>query len=130
VGGAALRGADTPEAHHVLGKAYQERGRPDSALPELRLASERAPAQEVFLSDFAQALLDHGDFAEALALLEKGQRQFPKSPQIALAYWCGLLCPSAGPRCRERFPRSDPPGPYGGAAYVFLGRIRSTRAAG
>jgi tetratricopeptide (TPR) repeat protein len=87
---AALRGADTPEAHHVLGKAYQAAGRPDSALPELRRAFERAPAQEVFLSDFGQALLDHGEFADALALLEKGRRQFPKNSQIALAY--GVAC--------------------------------------
>src|SRR5271157_4443622 len=87
---AALQGGDTPEAHHLLGKAYQAAGRSDSALPELRRAFERAPAQEVFLSDFGQALLDRGDFAEALAVLEKGQRQFPKNPQIVLAY--GVAC--------------------------------------
>jgi tetratricopeptide (TPR) repeat protein len=86
----ALRGGDTPEAHHILGKAYQAAGRPDSALPELRRAFEGAPAQELFLSDFGQALLDHGDLAEALAVLEKGQRQFPKNPQIVLAY--GVAC--------------------------------------
>jgi tetratricopeptide (TPR) repeat protein len=87
---AALQGADIPEAHHVLGKAYQAAGRPDTALPELRRAYEGAPLQEVFLSDYAQALLEHGDFAEALALLEKGQRQFPRNPQIVLAY--GVAC--------------------------------------
>ena len=37
---AALRGADSPETHHLLGKAYQAAGRPDSALPELRRAFE------------------------------------------------------------------------------------------
>ena len=87
---AALRGEDAPAAHHLLGKAYQAAGRLDSALPELRRAFERAPSQEVFLSDFGQALLEHGDFAEALAVLEKGQRHFPKNPQIALAY--GVAC--------------------------------------
>jgi tetratricopeptide (TPR) repeat protein len=87
---AALRGADIPEAHHVLGKAYQAAGRPDAALPELRRAYEGAPAQEAFLSDYGQALLEHGDFAEALALLEKGQHQFPGNPQIVLAF--GVAC--------------------------------------
>jgi tetratricopeptide (TPR) repeat protein len=87
---AAVRGADTPEAHHVLGKAYRAAGRPDSGLPELRRAFELAPAQELFMSDFGQALLEHGDFAEALALLEKGQRQFPKNPQIVLDF--GVAC--------------------------------------
>jgi Flp pilus assembly protein TadD len=87
---AALRGADSPELHHLLGQAYQAAGRPDSALPELRQAFERAPEQEVFLSDLGQALLKAGDFAGAFAVLEKGQRQFPKNPQIVLAY--GVAC--------------------------------------
>jgi tetratricopeptide (TPR) repeat protein len=120
---AALRGADTPEAHHTLGKAYQAAERPDSALPELRRAFERGPAQEVFLSDFGQALLDHGDFAEALALLEKGHRQFPKNPQIALAY--GVACyaqrrPEEAVGAFLEVIRLDPAVEQ---PYVFLGRI-------
>jgi len=86
----ALQTLDTPDVHHLLGKAYQAAGRPDSALPELRRAFEREPSQEVFLSDFGQALLQHGDFAEALAILENGRREFPKNPQIALAF--GVAC--------------------------------------
>jgi tetratricopeptide (TPR) repeat protein len=86
----ALRGADKPDVHHLLGKAYRATGHADSALPELRRAFELEPEQEVFLSDFGQALLEHGDFAEALSILEKGQRQFPKNPQIVLAY--GVAC--------------------------------------
>ena len=120
---AALRGGDTPEAHHLVGKAYQAAGRPDSALPELRRAFERAPAQEVFLSDFGQALLDHGDFAEALAVLEKGQRQFPKNPQIVLAY--GVACyaerrPADAVSAFLEVIRLDPTVEQ---PYVFLGRI-------
>jgi tetratricopeptide (TPR) repeat protein len=120
---AALRGGDIPEAHHFLGKAYQAAGRPDSALPELRRAFERAPAQEVFLSDFGQALLDHGDFAEALAILEKGQRQFPKNPQIVLAY--GVACyaqrrPADAVGAFLEVIRLDPTVEQ---PYVFLGRI-------
>jgi tetratricopeptide (TPR) repeat protein len=87
---AAVRGSDTPETHHLLGQAYRATRQFQSALPELRTAFERNPEQELFLSDFAQALLDHGDFAEALAILEKGQQQFPKNPQIVLAY--GVAC--------------------------------------
>jgi tetratricopeptide (TPR) repeat protein len=86
----AAQTLDTPEVHHLLGKAYQAAGRPDSALPELRRAFEREPGQEAFLSDLGQALLEHRDFAEALALLEKGRRQFPKSAQIELAF--GVAC--------------------------------------
>ncbi len=120
---AALRGGDTPEAHHVLGKAYQAAGRPDSALPELRRAFEGAPAQEVFLSDFGQALLEHGDFSEALAILEKGHRQFPKNPQIALAY--GVACyaqrrPEDAVSAFLEVIRLDPTVEQ---PYVFLGRI-------
>jgi tetratricopeptide (TPR) repeat protein len=120
---AALRGGDTAEAHHLLGKAYQAAGRPDSALPELRRAFERAPAQEVLLSDFGQALLEHGDFAEALTVLEKGHRQFAKNPQIALAY--GVAC-YAQRRAEESVSafleviRLDPTVEQ---PYLFLGRI-------
>jgi len=119
----AVRGADTPAAHHLLGKAYQAAGRPDSALPELRRAFERAPAQEVFLSDLGQALLNRGDFAEALALLEKGQRQFPRNPQIALAY--GVACyaqrrPVEAVSAFLQVIRLDPSVEQ---PYVFLGRI-------
>jgi tetratricopeptide (TPR) repeat protein len=86
----AVRGDDTPDAHHLLGQAYRAAGRAESALPELRRAAQASPGQEVFVSDFGQALLEHGDFAEALAVLEKGRRQYPKSPQIALAF--GVAC--------------------------------------
>jgi tetratricopeptide (TPR) repeat protein len=120
---AALRGGDTPDAHHVLGKAYQAAGRPDSALPELRRAFERAPAQEVFLSDLAQALLEHGDFAEALALLEKGRRQFPKNPQIALAYGVACYAQRRAEDAVSAFLEVIRLDPTVEQPYVFLGRI-------
>jgi tetratricopeptide (TPR) repeat protein len=120
---AALRRGDTPDAHHLLGKAYQAAGRPDSALPELRRAFERAPAQEVFLSDFGQALLKHGDFAEALAILEKGQRQFPKNPQIALAYGVACYAQRRAAEAVSAFLRVIRLDPTVEQPYVFLGRI-------
>jgi tetratricopeptide (TPR) repeat protein len=119
---ATLRGGDTPEAHHLLGKAYQAAGRPDSALPELRRAFERAPEQEVFLSDFGQALLEHGDFAEALALLEKGQRQFPKNPQIVLAYGVACYAQRRAADAVSAFLEVIRLDPTVEQPYVFLGR--------
>jgi len=121
--GTALRGADTPGAHHLLGKAYQAAGRPDSALPELRRAFEQAPAQEVFLSDFGQALLEHGDFAEALGVLAKGHRQFPKNAQIALAYGVACYAQRRAAESVSAFLEVIRLDPTVEQPYVFLGRI-------
>jgi tetratricopeptide (TPR) repeat protein len=76
--------------HHLLGKAYEAAGQLDRALPELRRAAEGEPPQDVFMADYGQALLERRDFANALAVLEKGKRRFPQNPQIALSY--GVAC--------------------------------------
>ena len=88
---AALRGGDTPEAHHVLGKAYQAAGRPDSALPELRRAFEGAPAQRDFCRTLGRPFSSTGTSRRPWLYSEKGHRQFPKNPEIALAYGVSLL---------------------------------------
>jgi len=97
-------------------------GQPEEAVKWAE-AALRSGDTEVFLSDFGQALLKHGDFAEALALLEKGRRQFPKNPQIALAY--GVACyaqrrPAESVGAFLEVIRLDPSVEQ---PYVFLGRI-------
>jgi tetratricopeptide (TPR) repeat protein len=86
----ALGRQDTPEMHHLLGMAYQATGKLDAALPELRTAAKAAPAKELFVSDYAQALLQRLDFAEALVVLDAARERFPKSPQILLSF--GVAC--------------------------------------
>ena len=95
---AALRGGDTPEAHHVLGKAYQAAGRPDSALPELRRAFEGAPAQEVFLSDFrAGPSLRTGTSRRPWLYWRRATASFPRTRRSRSPMaWPVTL--SAGPR--------------------------------
>ena len=87
---AALRRQEGPETRHLLGKAYQGAGRLEAALPELRAAAKAAPSEELFVSDYGQALLEHLDFAEALAVLDEARGRFPKSPQVLLAF--GVAC--------------------------------------
>ncbi len=86
----ALRGEDSLAVHHLLGKAYEAAGQLERALPELQRAAEGEPAQDVFMADYGQALLEHRDFADALTVLEKGRQRFPKDPQLALSY--GVAC--------------------------------------
>lgn len=87
---AALRRQDTPELRHLLGMAYQAAGKLDAALPELRMAAKAAPTEELFVSDYGQALLERLDFAEALAVLDAARQRFPKSSQILLSF--GVAC--------------------------------------
>lgn len=86
----ALRGEDSLAMHHLLGKAYEAAGQLDRALPELRRAAEGEPAQDVFIADYGQSLLERRDFAGALTVLEKGRKRFPQNPQLALSY--GVAC--------------------------------------
>ena len=87
---AALGRRDTPEMRHLLGMAFRAAGKLDAALPELRMATKAAPDEELFVSDYGQALLEHLDFAEALAVLDPARQRFPKSSQILLAF--GVAC--------------------------------------
>ncbi len=86
----ALGRQDTPEMRHLLGISYQAAGKLDAALPELRIAAKAAPAQELFVSDYARALLERLDFAEAVAVLDAARQRFPKSSQILLSF--GVAC--------------------------------------
>ena len=84
--GTARHSRDAPPARHSAPRA----GQLDAALPELRAAAKAAPAEELFVSDYAQALLERLDFAEAVAVLDAARRLFPKSPQVLLSF--GVAC--------------------------------------
>jgi len=80
-----------------LAQTYLKSGQEDLAVQAAGRADEfgagAAPVEHalaLFYSGYGQALLQHGDFAKALAVLEKAQRRFPKDPQIMLAY--GVAC--------------------------------------
>ena len=81
-------GAGVPTIQHALAMFYAGSGDLIKAADWERRSG--AGAQEAFLSELGQALLKSGKFAEALALLEVGQRHFPKDAQIVLAY--GVAC--------------------------------------
>ena len=118
---AATPGAGAKAAANAAALSL-EAGQPEEAVKWAE-AALRSGDTEVFLSDFGQALLQHGDFAEALAILEKGHRQFPRNPQIALAY--GVACyaqrrPAESVGAFLEVIRLDPSVEQ---PYVFLGRI-------
>jgi tetratricopeptide (TPR) repeat protein len=114
----------------ALAQTYLKSGQKDMALQAAGRAEQfggDAPVVQhslaLFYAGYGQVLLEHGDFAEALAVLEKGQRQFPKDPQIVLAY--GVAC-----YAQRRF--ADSVGAFLQVIrlddsieqpYVFLGRI-------
>ena len=104
-----------------LARHIKRRDGPIPRCPNCAGRSSGAPAQEVFLSDFGQALLKDGDFAEALAVLEKGQRQFPKNPQIVLAYGVACYAQRRMADAVSAFLASDPPRRHDRAALRLSG---------
>jgi tetratricopeptide (TPR) repeat protein len=81
----------------ALAQTYLKSGQEDMALQSAARAEQFGAdnptvqhALALFYAGFGQALLEHGDFAKALAVLEKGQRRFPRDPQMVLAY--GVAC--------------------------------------
>ena len=83
---AALKQGDSAEMHQILGKAAEAMSQPEAAMSELRRAAELSPSNEGFTFDFGQALLRHGEFAEALSVFGMARERFPKSAQMELAY--------------------------------------------
>ncbi len=81
----------------ALAQTYLKSGQKDMAVQAAERAEKfgagAAPVEHalaMFYAGYGQALLQQGDFAEALAVLGKGQLRFPKDPQIVLAY--GVAC--------------------------------------
>jgi tetratricopeptide (TPR) repeat protein len=119
----AVHGEDSLAMHHLLGKAYQAAGKPDSALPELRRAAGGEPSQDVFIADYGQALLERRDFANALTVLGEGRQRFPKNPQIALSYGVACYAQRRYADAVSAFLEVIRLDPSIEQPYVFLGRI-------
>ena len=81
----------------ALAQTYQRSGEKDLALEAAERAGKHGEgmatveqALTIFYTDYGQALLQQGLFADALAVLEKGRSRFPRNPQIVLSH--GVAC--------------------------------------
>ncbi len=63
----ALQKRDNPEARYLLAKCAMAAGQYAQALPELRKAMDAGYAPDLVLPDFAQTLLETGDFKRLIA---------------------------------------------------------------
>lgn len=75
----ALR-SEYPEAYHQLGKVYQAKGNPDSAIHFYRMAVKYRPGDPGYLEGLGMALADAGHTQEAVSTLLEALRIDKQNP--------------------------------------------------
>lgn len=77
---------DNPELEDLLGDVEERAGKEDAAVDAFHRATELAPKNEDYRYDFAQALENYGNLAEAQQVFATGIRDSPNT----LKMWLGL----------------------------------------
>jgi len=107
----------------LLGKAYAELNRPESAATEFQAAIRLSPYQESYYFDFANDLLQRQQFEPAIHVLEDARRNFDKSPQLELALGVALYGLRRYSEAATAFQTTIALSPDLEQPYLFLGRI-------
>jgi Flp pilus assembly protein TadD len=114
---------DRADLRYLLGKAYGADNQWSKAVAEFQRAILLNPYEESSYFDLGQALLDRGDFAAAVQVLEGGRKVFDKSPQIELALGAAYLGQKRFNEAGAVLLRTISLAPEAAQAYTLLGLL-------
>lgn len=120
---AIARDGQNPVFHELLAKAYSADDQFAKAVPEYQKALELRSYDEGYYFEFADALLHHEKFSEALTVVEQGLRRFDKSAQLELARGVALYGLRRFPETIDSFLKVIQLDPDADQPYLFLGRM-------
>ncbi len=83
--GSVARGVENAAIYAALAEVYERSGRPENAIPAMRLAIERNPKNEAYRWRYGMLLTDTKAPAAAVIRLEESLKEFPKSSRIWFA---------------------------------------------
>lgn len=82
---AVSRGLDAAPIYAALADVYEAAGRPENAIPAMRLAIAREPRSEVYRFRYGMLLIDTQAPAAAIIRLQEAVKEFPSSSRLWLA---------------------------------------------
>lgn len=82
---AVARGLDDARIYAALADVYETIGRPENAIPAMRLAVERDPKSEAYRFRYAMLLTDTKAPAAAVIRLQEALKDFPRSSRLWFA---------------------------------------------
>lgn len=113
----------TPANRNLLGRVQIASGQPDAAVGNLSAAWTADRQNEQFCFDYAQALLQRGDFAGSADVLGEGLGAHPKSSQLQLALGVARYGQRRFDDAIDSFLKTIRMDPSVEQPYVFLGRM-------
>lgn len=126
---AVARGLDAAPVYAALAEVYEAAGRPENAIPAMRLAIERDPQSESYRFRYGMLLTDTRAPAAAVIRLQEALTQFPRSSRLWLALGVAQSAldnnndaARSFERATELDPRFAPALAYLGVTYAYLGR--------
>ena len=124
---AAAHGVDDARLYAALADVYERAGRPENAIPALRLAIERDPRSEAYRFRYGMLLTDSKAPAAAIIRLQESLEEFPKSSRLWLALGIAKLTHGNNTDAQKSFERALELDPKFAPAFAYLGTTYAER---
>jgi tetratricopeptide (TPR) repeat protein len=124
---AVARGLDSALIYAALADVYHAAGRPENAIPAMRLAIEREPQSESYRFRYGMLLTETQAPAAAIIRLQEALREFPRSSRLLLALGVAQLFLGANDDATRSFERAIELDPRFAPALAYLGTTYAER---
>ncbi len=118
---AVASGVQSGEIYSELAKVYEATGRPENAIPAMRLAIDREPANEDYRFRYGMLLTNTKAPQGAVLRLKEALEKFPKSAKLWFALGFAQLEDHKNADAQSSFLRSESLDQHYAPAAVFLG---------
>jgi len=124
---AVARGLGTAPMYAALAEVYDAAGRPENAIPAMRLAIERDPQSESYRFRYGMLLTETQAPAAAIIRLQEALREFPRSSRLLLALGVAQLAQGANDEATRSFERAIELDARFAPALAYLGTTYAER---
>lgn len=124
---AVARGLDDARLYATLSEVYERAGRPENAIPAMRLALAREPKSEAYHFRYAMLLTDTKAPAAAVIRLQESLVEFPRSSRLYLALGIAHLTNGKNADATTAFHRAAELDSSFAPAYSYLGAAHDER---
>jgi superkiller protein 3 len=121
---AVARGLDAAPVYALLAEVYDQSGRPDHAIPAMRLAIQRDPQSEKYRFAYGLLLTNASAPGAAVIRLEEALKAFPDSPRLWFALGLAHYKNNINAKAEEAFKRAAELDPNFAPAFAYLGMVR------